>query len=164
MINTIFEVIQKENLGAFNEAKRIPRDYTKQSNYQYKPEKGRFKLVVWFKDGNTRYFYSYDVLRKIKDDQGNEKRVFDEFNGLMKLYRMIHKWKGKYKNAIIYMTNKKWCDNPRYDFNICQLNINGEIKKMIDLPMKQVNFSNLVDLEKFKIQNFDKNGRFNSTL
>tara|TARA_R110002020_G_scaffold335304_2_gene550469 strand:- start:1291 stop:1779 length:489 start_codon:yes stop_codon:yes gene_type:complete len=162
-MNTIFEIMQKEQITPYQKAKRIPRDYTKQSDYKYKPEQGRFKLVVWFKDGNTRYFYSYDVLRKFKDDKGDERRVYDEYNGLMKLFRMVHKWEGKYKNAIIYMTGKKWCEKPRYDFNVFQKSMNGEIKNMIDLPIKQKDFHNLVDLEKFKVQNF-KNGRFTCSV
>ena len=35
-----------------DKAKEQPRQYNKQSNYQYKPTEARFKLVVWYKDGN----------------------------------------------------------------------------------------------------------------
>jgi len=64
----------------------------------YKPEQARFKLVIWFKDGNRRYFFSYDN-KHFKD-----RVIIDEYEGLLKLIRLANKYKGTFKNAILYST------------------------------------------------------------
>lgn len=64
----------------------------------YKPEQARFKLVIWFKDGNRRYFFSYDN-KHFKDQI-----IIDEYEGLLKLIRLANKYKGTFKNAILYST------------------------------------------------------------
>lgn len=88
----------KDFREALNESKAPLRKYDKSSEHIYKPKESRFKLVVWFRDGNTRYFFSYDNVHK-------EKTVHvDEFEGLKKLVRLLNKYEGKYKNAIIYAT------------------------------------------------------------
>jgi hypothetical protein len=83
---------------AIEETKTPLRKYEKQSEYIYKPKESRFKLVVWFKDGNTRYFFSYDNVHV------NKKVRIDEFEGMVKLMKLLDKYKDKYKFAIIYAT------------------------------------------------------------
>ena len=79
-----------------DESKKEPRTYNKQSNYKYKPDEARYKLVVWFKDGNRRLFYSYDNMYY------NKEKHIDENESLKKLFRLVHKYKDQYKNAIVY--------------------------------------------------------------
>lgn len=74
------------------------RAYEKKSNHIYRPEAARFKLVVYFKNGSTRYFYSYDT--KVYQNE----RIIDEYEGFLKLLRLLNKYAGEYKNAIIYAT------------------------------------------------------------
>lgn len=83
---------------AIEESKSPLRKYNKKSDHIYKPKESRFKLVVWFRDGNTRYFFSYDNVHKQKTVH------VDEFEGLKKLIRLLDGYKDKYKHAIIYAT------------------------------------------------------------
>lgn len=83
---------------AINKSQEPLRKYEKQSDHIYKPKEARFKLVVWFKDGNRRYFHSYDNVHV------NKKVRVDEYEGMIKLIRLLDKYKDKYKNAIIYAT------------------------------------------------------------
>ena len=55
-------------------------------------------MVIWFKDGNRRYFFSYDN-KHYKDTV-----IVDEYEGLLKLIRLTHKYKDTFKNAILYAT------------------------------------------------------------
>jgi hypothetical protein len=106
------------------------REYNKTQSKVYKPDAARFKLVVWFKDGKTRYFYSYDNLH-------TKGAVFtDEYQSLIKLLRLVDRLKDQYKNAIIYTTlepNKKTDSN--YFFEVAKWDIYGNNK-----TNKAVNF------------------------
>lgn len=119
------------DLGSIiDRGQKEPNDYSKSSNYVYKPENARFKLAIYFKDGNTRYYYSYD------NKTHNKIRVVDESEGLMKLIRLIEKYKGKYKNAIVYATldkNKPTTSN--YNCEVIKYNMYD-----ISLTNKHINF------------------------
>ncbi len=132
--------IQQDWKQLFQDSAQPARQYNKTQNNVYKPEYARFKLVVWFKDGKTRYFYSYDNLHT----QG---AVFtDEYQSLLKLLRLADKLKDQYKNAIIYATmdqNKKTDTN--YCFEVAKWDIYGNCK-----TNKVVNF-----LTNEKNTNFD---------
>jgi hypothetical protein len=93
----IFQEAFSDFRGVLDQAAKPTRQYNRQTDKPlYKPDHARFKLVIWFKDGNTRYYYSFDHVT-YKDG------VFiDEFEGLKKLIRLINKYEGTYKNAIIY--------------------------------------------------------------
>ena len=95
-LTTGFENYFNDLRKAMDEAQKEPREYNKQSSYKYKPDEARYKLVVWFKDGNRRLFYSYDNIYY------NKTKHIDENESLKKLLRLVHKYKGEYKNAIIY--------------------------------------------------------------
>jgi len=86
----------KDLRGAITGAQQESRSYNKTSSYQYKPERARFKLAIYFKDGNKRYFSSYDTATT-KDGT----RI-DEYEGLLKLIKYLNKVEGKYNTAIIY--------------------------------------------------------------
>jgi len=86
-----FSTVLKESLQPI-------RNYEKKSDNIYKPDQARYKLVIWFKDGNRRYFFSYDN-KHYKDTI-----IVDEYEGLLKLIRLTHKYKDTFKNAILYAT------------------------------------------------------------
>jgi hypothetical protein len=94
----------------FVDAAQNTRQYNKTSENIYKPDNARFKLVVWFKNGKTRYFYSYD------NKQTKQGVHIDEYEGLMKLFRFVNKIKGEFKNAIIY-THLEQNKTVEQDFN-----------------------------------------------
>lgn len=104
----------KDFRSALSLSKVEPRQYNKQSSNVYKPEHARFKLVVWFKDGNRRYFYSMDNVH-LKNSVH-----IDEFEGFKKLLRLLNNYEGKYTNAIIYATteDQKSTKSSNYCFEI----------------------------------------------
>lgn len=63
------------------------------------PNNAVFKAVVYFKDGNTRTFYSYHTAYNAQ-----EKKVFiNDQTALNKLSRLIEtKFNGKYITALVY--------------------------------------------------------------
>jgi len=107
----------------FVDAAQNTREYNKTSDNVYKPEHARFKLVVWFKNGKTRYFYSYD-------NKKTQTGVYvDEYEGLMKLFRFVNKIKGEFKNAIIYThldQNKSVQQN--FNFEVAKWDIYNNVK------------------------------------
>lgn len=127
-MNQLSEMLDFRQL--FQDSAQPVREYNKQSEKIYKPSAARFKLVVWFKNGKTRYFYSYD-------NKHFEKTVFcDEYQGLLKLLRLVDRVKGEFKNAIIYTTltqNKTTESN--YNFEVAKWDMYGNLK-----TNKAVNF------------------------
>ena len=102
-MNLINDIL-KDFRGVVDQAAQPTRNYIKQSTHKYKPEQARFKLVVWFKDGNRRVFHSYD------HQYFNKEKHLDEFNSLVKLVKLILKFQNDPEkgntvhNAIIYAT------------------------------------------------------------
>ena len=114
----------------FVDSARAVREYNKTTDKIYKPSAARFKLVVWFKNGKTRYFYSYD------NKHYDKTVITDEYQGLLKLLRLVDRVKGEYKNAIIYTTlteNKTTESN--YNFEVAKWDMYGNCK-----TNKAVNF------------------------
>jgi len=147
-INEVFTDLR----GAIDLAAQPVRNYNKTSDNIYKPEHARFKLVVWFKDGNTRYYYSYD------NKTFNNERLTDEFEALKKLIRLIDKYKGKYKNAFIYSTldpNKPTISN--YNCEVLKYDIYGNMRANEHVNFKNEGKNIIFDvqrmnyLQKFKI-------------
>lgn len=139
--------------GAIERAQEPKRQYNKESEYIYRPDTARFKLVVWFKNGKTRYFRSYD------SKQYNNKTLIDEHQGLIKLMKFANDLKGQYKNAIIYATTdeKKNFVESNYNIEVIKLDIycNQKTNKFVTfandqenvlLNVKQIEYTN-----KFKI-------------
>lgn len=76
------------------------RHYTKPHQPKYViPPVARFKCKVWFLDGNKKCFYSYDTKQSTYGTM-----IRDEWEGLLKLMRMIEKWRkdGVVKTAMIW--------------------------------------------------------------
>lgn len=105
-----------------DESKKETRQYNKTSNYKYKPEQARYKLVVWFKDGNRRLFYSYDHIYH------NKTKHIDENESFKKLLRLVHKYKDQYKNAIIYanMDQDRQIKTNEFNVAVAWFKISGE--------------------------------------
>lgn len=62
-------------------------------------DKAAFKAIVYFKDGNTRTFYSYHTSYNAQD----KKVIVNDQIALNKLNRLIQtKYTGKYITALIY--------------------------------------------------------------
>ena len=96
----IFADVLNDIRQAVNKANQEPRQYNRQQTPDkfYTPEYARFKLVIYFKDGRSRWFYSYD-LQKFQNSQH-----LDEYNSMVKLLRIVKNNAGNYKTAILYAT------------------------------------------------------------
>lgn len=137
----------KDFRGIIEGAQKETRQYNKTSSNIYKPENARFKLVIWFKDGNTRYFYSYD------NKHLNKEVLIDEYEALLKLVRLAHKYEGTYKNAILYATldpDKKTSSNYNYQMMKFDIYNNKRTNK----------FVNFINLGKSNILDFKKMHQF----
>lgn len=143
----------KDLRGVIEKAAEPKREYKKESEYIYRPDAARFKLVVWFKNGKTRYFRSYDTKR-FKDQT-----LIDEWTGLMKLMKFANELKGQYKNAIIYATceEKKHFLESNYNVEVIKLDIYGNQKtnKFVTFENQNenvlVNTKQILYTNKFKI-------------
>lgn len=70
------------------------------------PAKAKFKLLIYFLDGNKRVFYNYHTVY----DAESKKIIINDKSALNKLMNLLtHKYAGKFKTAIIYHkeTNKQ---------------------------------------------------------
>jgi len=90
----------KDYRGAIEAGQEKQRAYQrkKEAPKLKKPDNARFKLVVYFKDGNECTFYSIDKIYSHE----LKKLIVDEWAGLMKLQRLIHKYKDKFTSLCIY--------------------------------------------------------------
>jgi hypothetical protein len=131
---------------AVEESKKEIRPYNKVSTNIYKPEQARYKLVIWFKDGNRRIYYSYD------NQYYNKEKHTDEYNSLVKLLQLMNKHKDKIKNAIIYATlDKNKLTGSNYNVNICWLNISGNHSENKAVTFKIEGKNNILDLDRLKL-------------
>ena len=142
----IFADALKDFRSAFINAQSEVREYKKQSDYVYKPTQARFKAVIYRKDGNTRYYYSYD------NKTYNKNRFIDEYEGFLKLLRLINKFKGEYKNAIIYTNVEP--DKPttaNYNYQVVFFDFFGNVKTNNAITFKTVGQNNLLNIEHLKL-------------
>ena len=138
----IFAEALNDFRSVFNSAKQEPRKYEKKSDYIYKPERARFKLVIYRKDGLTGYYYSYD------NKTYNKERFNDEYEGLLKLLRLVHKNKDQYKNAIIYANVDK--DKPttaNYNYQVAFFDFFGNSKTNNAVTFKTVGREIVLNIE-----------------
>jgi hypothetical protein len=145
-IGTQIEVVLNDIRQAVTNAAKEPRQYNKQSSYNYKPDAARYKLVIWFKDGNRRTFYSYDNVYH------NKIVHLDEFESFMKLFRLKNKYTGTFKNAIIYATldpgrNK----DSNYNIIMSWTKINGENVMNSAGVFRVIDKDNLLYLERLDL-------------
>lgn len=138
----------KDFRSAIDQGKQPARNYQTQTQFNYNPSNARFKLVVWFKDNKTRWYYSFDNVH------ANGSVHQDEWEGIKKLIRLAEiKYKGMFKNAIIYAnleTNKRV--NDPYNYEIIKWNWNGEMKQTKFINFSKSNEKNILfDCERLKI-------------
>lgn len=131
---------------ALTEAAEPVRKYEKKSDNVYKPEQARFKAVIYFKNNFIRYYYSYDNVTY------NKVRHVDEFEGLKKLLRLIKKFEGTYKNAIIYAT----LDTDRnvkadYTHQVVFFNMFGTYTTNKAVTFKAEEKNNILNVEHLKV-------------
>jgi len=117
-----------------------------------KPERARFKLKVWFLDNNHKTFYSFDLIQK--PDQTFQ---LDEWNGLMKLMRLLQTFGKNTKVAIIFANLDKYPNTniSHYDTEVTIFK-NGKIHEnpyvFFDPNTNELNLKLLQEREKVKKQ------------
>jgi hypothetical protein len=127
-------------------AHEVTRSYNKTSSNVYKPEKARFKAVIYRKDGQNRYYYSYDT--KVF----NKERHQDEYEGLLKLIRLIHKYKGEFKNAVIYATlEPEKSTNSNYTHQVAFFNMFGNTYTNNAVTFKVNDRNNVLNIDHLKL-------------
>lgn len=131
-----------------------PRQYNKTSDNVYKPDQARFKLVVWFHDGNRRTYYSYDNQYKSKNPH------IDEYEALIKLMRLVRQYAGKFKNAQIFATldpERRKDSNYNYLIYWAKWNSDIEANKAATFVTKDNHtILNLAKIEMYSPKNFVK--------
>ena len=146
------EDLFKDFSSVLTESVQPVRNYEKKVETNiYKPEQARFKLVIWFKDGNRRYFFSYD--NKHYKDQV----IIDEYEGLLKLIRLANKYKGTFKNAILYSTidlNKETKSN--YYIEVLKVDIYGNQKTNKAVSFITENKNVILDLKRLNTYGTNK--------
>lgn len=146
------EDLFKDFSSVLTESVQPVRNYEKkvESNI-YKPEYARFKLVIWFKDGNRRYFFSYD--NKHYKDQV----IIDEYEGLLKLIRLTHKYQGTFKNAILYSTmDQKKETKSNYCLEVLKVDIYGNKKTNKAVSFITENKNVILDLKRLNTYGTNK--------
>lgn len=144
--NEIFAEALNDFRQALTKAQEQPRDYTKKSSHIYKPESARFKAVIYRKDGHNRYYYSYDT--KVY----NKERITDEYEGLLKLLRLIHKHKGEFKNAVIYATlEENKATNSNYSYQVAYFNMFGNTYTNSAVTFKTLERNNVLDTKHLQL-------------
>ena len=153
-INTQIDIALNDLRQAITEGNQEPRQYNKTSNYQYKPEQSRFKLIVWFNDGNRRTYYSYDNV------YFNKVAHLDEYEAILKLIRLTKKYAGSFKNAQIYATlDPDRRKDSNYNYLVYWAKWNGEIEanKALTFTTKDKNQVAILNkLEMYSPKNFVK--------
>ena len=130
-------ILENQFISILNEIKKeiIENDPNKQKKYI-------FKLVVYFKDGNKRIFYSYDSF------QFDKKYHIDEFRSVKKLLVLVHKYKDTYNNALIYAdTNTNSLENSKYDIVVSKFDTNGINASNGAVQFKIVEKNTILDLD-----------------
>lgn len=84
----------------------------------WKPLFSRFKLKIYYKDGNSKTFYSYDIFNRYQS--GIKEVVTDEQTGYQKLFAYITSVQSSIKTCCIYLTLEKeqGTQNAKYEHEI----------------------------------------------
>jgi len=147
--NTVFETALTDLTGAFINGAHDPRNYQRKKlpTDFYTPEFARFKLVIYLKNGRSRWYYSYDTIKF----QGGART--DEYESLVKLLRIVKNNAGEYKNAIIYATVEDIPEVKKvnYDYEVAKYNFYGTLKENENAVFKPGANDFKMDLLRLKI-------------
>lgn len=141
--------IQHDLRSAFNDASRNHRNYERKTQFDFEnPKFARFKAVIWYKNGKTRWYYSFDQCKF----EGNT--FVDEHISLKKLIRLVLLKKDEYKNAIIYATTDEIpsTDSSRYNFEVVRWDYYGNVKEDNRVKFMRDKESLKLDLIHLKMQ------------
>lgn len=146
-MNEFFNEAFNDMREAITKAKEETRTYNKISSHVYKPEKARFKLAIYGKNGINRYYYSYDTKTFEKQ------YLVDEYEGVMKLLRLVNKNIGSFKFAVIYacIDNEKLTDKVDYNYQVSKIDMTGKIYSNPKAIFKNVDKNTLLDVDYLKI-------------
>lgn len=146
------EDLFKDFSKVLTESVQPVRNYEKKTESNiYKPENARYKLVIWFKDGNRRYFYSYD------NKHYKDRVITDEYEGLLKLVRLAHKYQGTFKNAILYTTlDPKKETKSNYCIEVMKTDIYGNRKTNKAVSFITENNNVILDLKRLNTYGTNK--------
>lgn len=128
-----------------------PRKYERKVKINIeKPERARFKLKVWFLDNNNKTFYSFDLIKKPDNTY-----QLDEWNGLMKLMRLLNTFGKKMKVAIIYASLDDYplTKKPSYDVEVT-IYKNGKIQESPYVFFDPI--TNMVNLKILRARQIEK--------
>jgi len=121
--NDIFSEVLTDLRSVINAADKETRTYNRKNTPEdyYTPQYARYKLVIYFKDGRSRWFYSYDLIKFQNSTH------LDEFESLKKLLRVVKNNAGNYKTAVIYATTepKPEANKSNYNFMIAKYDYYG---------------------------------------
>ena len=132
--------------AAIDKAQEQPKQYNKTSTNVYKPEQSRFKLVIWFNDGNRRTFFSYDNV------YNNKITHVDEHEAICKLLRLINQHAGNFKNAQIYATlDPERNKSSNYNYLIYWAKWNGQVTKNSAAQFKTEGKNNTLILNRLEV-------------
>jgi len=130
------------------------KQYEKKKN-SFKPKFARFKMKVWYKDGNTQVMYGYDFYNQYSN--GIKNVITDECLGLSKLKNYITKNNSFIRTAMIFTTieKEKGTEQSRYDILIYKgVSRNNVFQNDIEIPLK----FNLGFIDLFFLQQFMRGG------
>jgi hypothetical protein len=144
-----FKGIEHDARAVLNAAQQQTRKYERDPSKKvetFKPDYARFKAVIYFRNGQNRYFYSYDTVNS------QDGSFLDEYVGLTKLLRLILNKKGEYKNAVIYAqvdeiphTKNNFC------YQVAKFDYYGNFKENKYLAFEPINGNLKLDIAKLKV-------------
>jgi uroporphyrinogen-III decarboxylase len=110
----IFDNGLKDLRAAMDKVAAGSRNYErkKEVNEFYTPDYARYKLVIYFKDGRTRWYYSYDIIKF----QGGAR--CDEHESMVKLLRIVKNNQGNFKTAVLYATTEEIPETSKGIYNV----------------------------------------------
>ena len=121
--SNIFDTALTDLRAAFDKSAQDPRNYNRKKavNDFYTPDYARYKLVIYYKDGRSRWYYSYDIIKF----QGGSR--LDEYESMVKLLRIIKNNAGLYKTAVLYATTEEIPEVKKvnYNYEIAKYNFYG---------------------------------------
>lgn len=141
-MSTLIKELLIDFRSAVEKSEQETRKYNKTTTGVYRPDQARYKLVIWFKDGNKRVYYSYDNVYH------NKEKHTDEWQSLIKLLKLMKGHAGKFKNAIIYATlDPDKLTKSKYTHIICYTNIAGNVSENKAVRFYVENKDNLLHLK-----------------